>query len=52
MPVSSQTHPRRAFITDTTALILFFAATGIMNERFIAGMGGVRREAQHPGALW
>ena len=26
------------FIADTTALILFFTATGIINERFIAGM--------------
>jgi len=38
MPVSSQTHPRRAFIADTTALILFFTTTGIINERFVAGM--------------
>jgi L-alanine exporter len=39
MPVSSQTQPhRRAFIADTTALILFFTTTGIINERFIAGM--------------
>lgn len=32
--------PRRrwAFIADTTALILFFTATGVINERFIAGM--------------
>ena len=29
---------QRAFIADTTALILFFTITGIMNERFIAGM--------------
>jgi len=29
---------RRAFIADTLALILFFTATGIINERFIAGM--------------
>ncbi len=29
---------RRAFIADMTALILFFTATGIINERFIAGM--------------
>lgn len=28
----------RAFIADTTALVLFFTATGIINERFIAGM--------------
>ena len=39
MPIRSQTHPhRRAFIADTTALILFFTTTGIINERFIAGM--------------
>jgi L-alanine exporter len=39
MPASSQAHPRhRAFIADTTALILFFTTTGIINERFIAGM--------------
>ena len=39
MPVSSQTHPRhRAFLADTTALILFFTTTGIINERFVAGM--------------
>lgn len=39
MPVSSQTHSRRrAFIADTVALILFFTTTGILNERFIAGM--------------
>jgi hypothetical protein len=29
---------RRAFIADTTALILFFTTTGIINERFIADM--------------
>jgi L-alanine exporter len=29
---------RRAFIADTTALILFFTTTGVINERFIAGM--------------
>lgn len=28
----------RAFIADTTALILFFTATGIANEHFVAGM--------------
>src|SRR4028119_105913 len=40
MPVSSQTHPRRAFIADTTALILFFTTTGIITERFIARVSG------------
>jgi hypothetical protein len=29
---------RTAFIADTTALILFFTTTGVINERFIAGM--------------
>ena len=39
MPVASQTYPRRrAFIADTVALILFFTTTGIVNERFVAGM--------------
>ncbi len=39
MPVSFQTQPRRrAFIADTTALILFFTTTGIVNERFVAGL--------------
>jgi hypothetical protein len=29
---------RRAFIVDTSALIVFFTTTGIINERFIVGM--------------
>jgi hypothetical protein len=29
---------RRAFLADTTALLLFFSTTGALNERFIAGM--------------
>ncbi|MYZ44979.1 L-alanine exporter AlaE [Schauerella aestuarii] len=29
---------RRAFIADTSALIIFFTTTGIINERFIVGM--------------
>jgi len=29
---------RRAFIADTSALIVFFTTTGIINERFIVGM--------------
>lgn len=29
---------RRAFIADTTALILFFTTTGALNERYIADM--------------
>lgn len=38
--MTDQHRPRstRAFIADTTALILFFTTTGIINERFIAGM--------------
>jgi hypothetical protein len=35
---TGETSRRRAFIADTLALILFFTATGIINERFIAGM--------------
>ncbi len=29
---------RRAFMADTAALIVFFTTTGIINERFVAGM--------------
>ncbi|MCU0070020.1 L-alanine exporter AlaE [Pseudomonas koreensis] len=35
---SQQSMRRTAFLADTTALILFFTTTGIINERFIAGM--------------
>lgn len=28
----------RAFLADTLALIVFFTCTGILNERFVAGM--------------
>lgn len=39
MPHRLQQPTRRtAFIADTTALILFFTTTGVINERFIAGM--------------
>ena len=39
MPMSPQPQRhRRAFIADTTALILFFTTTGIINEHFVAGM--------------
>ena len=38
MPASPQTYARRAFIADTTALILFFTTAGIINERFVLGM--------------
>ncbi len=31
-------HRVRAFIADTTALIVFFTATGVLNERFVSGM--------------
>ncbi len=30
--------PSRAFVADTTALVVFFTATGVLNERFVAGM--------------
>ncbi|MDX7952195.1 L-alanine exporter AlaE [Lichenihabitans sp. Uapishka_5] len=29
---------RRAIMADTTALLLFFTLTGVLNERFLAGM--------------
>lgn len=39
MPQRLQQSTRRtAFIADTTALIVFFTTTGILNERLIAGM--------------
>lgn len=39
MPVFAQISPhRRAFVADTTALILFFTTTGVINERYIAGL--------------
>ncbi|MFZ6762830.1 L-alanine exporter AlaE [Pseudoroseomonas sp. WGS1072] len=39
MTLPSQPPPRRhAFVADTTALLLFFTTTGVVNERFIAGM--------------
>ena len=31
-------HRRRLFFADTTALVIFFTFTGVINERFIAGM--------------
>jgi hypothetical protein len=37
-PPTERTLRRTAFLADTTALILFFTTTGIINERFIAGM--------------
>lgn len=33
-----KTNFRRSFIADTLALLLFFTTTGVINERFIAGM--------------
>ncbi len=38
MPVSSPPTPRRTFVADTVALLLFFTVTGLINERFIARM--------------
>jgi hypothetical protein len=38
MPPERTPSRRRAFLADTTALVLFFTATGILNERFISGM--------------
>ena len=36
----SESYPtrRRAYIADTIALIVFFTTTGVINERFVAGM--------------
>ncbi len=36
--VNKQDRKNRAYIADTLALILFFTVTGVLNERFIAGM--------------
>jgi hypothetical protein len=36
--IDESSQRRRSFIADTLALILFFTTTGIINERFIAGM--------------
>jgi hypothetical protein len=36
--IGKRNHRRRSFIADTLALIVFFTATGIVNERFVAGM--------------
>lgn len=33
-----KTLPTRSYLADTSALILFFTTTGIINERWIAGM--------------
>ena len=38
MAETGQPGSTRAFLADTLALILFFTTTGIINERFIAGM--------------
>lgn len=38
MTVQNKGAPWRSFIADTLALIVFFTITGILNERFIAGM--------------
>lgn len=36
--IGERNERKRSFIADTTALILFFTTTGILNERFIAQM--------------
>lgn len=38
MPETRQPGGTRGFLADTLALILFFTTTGVINERFIAGM--------------
>lgn len=37
-PDGGQRRRGRAFVADTTALVLFFTVTGVLNERFLAGM--------------
>lgn len=37
-PVAARNHRWRSFTADTLALVLFFTTTGVINERFIAGM--------------
>ena len=37
-PIEAQSNRWRSFAADTLALILFFTVTGILNERFVAGM--------------
>lgn len=37
-PDGGQRRLGRAFVADTTALVLFFTVTGVLNERFLAGM--------------
>jgi ABC-type antimicrobial peptide transport system permease subunit len=39
-PIEKRDDRRRSFVADTLALMVFFTATGIVNERFIAGMTG------------
>ena len=38
MSITARLAPDRAFLADTTALVVFFTATGVLNERFVAGM--------------
>jgi hypothetical protein len=38
MALNSQNGPRRAFIADTTALIVLFTTTGVINDHFVVGM--------------
>ena len=35
---SSVTRGPRAFVADTTAMLIFFTAIGVLNERFVASM--------------
>lgn len=35
---ADRAHRVRAFVADTTALVLFFTVTGALNERFVSGM--------------
>jgi len=35
---ADRAHRVRAFVADTTALVLFFTVTGALNERFVSGL--------------
>ena len=37
-PLTGLPRPSRAFVADTVALLCFFTLTGVLNERFVAGM--------------
>ena len=38
LSLEERSYLRRSFLADTIALIVFFTATGVINERFVARM--------------